>query len=270
VIAAESALPALDSAPRSRLLPRLRLGAVLAGIAGFYVVSWGLAEVDLGRLAVGLPKLGHWLLLAWPPDLAEMPLFTVRISQTVAMALLGTTAATLLALPTAVFASRNITPFPALYHPTRMFLNALRGIDTVVFALLFVAAVGLGPFAGTLGVALHTWGSAAKNFADHIENAGLGPLEAVRTTGAGRISAILYALVPDLLPVLLSTALFWWEFNVRASTILGVVGAGGIGQELKNSMDLLDFSRLFTIIAMILVVVTALDALSGWLRRRLV
>ena len=139
-----------------------------------------------------------------------------------------------------------------------------------MFALLFVAAVGLGPFAGVLGIALHTWGSAAKQFADQIENANLGPFDAVRTTGAGQFSAILYALAPDAMPVLLSTTLFWWEFNVRASTVLGVVGAGGIGQELKNSMDLLDFPRLFTIIAIILVVVTVLDQLSGWLRRRLV
>ena len=92
----------------------------------------------------------------------------------------------------------------------------------------------------------------------------------MRTTGAGRLTAILYALAPDVLPVIASIALFWWEFNVRASTVLGVVGAGGIGQELKNSMDLLDFSRLFTIIALILIVVTALDQFSSWLRRTLV
>jgi phosphonate transport system permease protein len=242
----------------------------VVGVIAFYVVCWRLAEIDPARLARGLPRLAHWLASAWPPDLAEMPLFIERTGQTVAMAALGTTLATLLALPMAVFASRNITPFPWLYTPARLFLNALRGIDSVVFALLFVAAVGLGPFSGTLGIALHTWGSAAKNFADHVENANLQPLEAVRTTGAGRITAILYALVPDLLPVLLSATLFWWEFNVRASTVLGVVGAGGIGQELKNSMDLLDFPRLFTIIGVILIVVTALDALSGYCRRRLV
>ncbi len=235
----------------------------------FYAVCWQLAQVDLARLFTGLPKLGYWLLQAWPLKFDEMPLFLLRMAETVAMAAIGTTAATLLAIPMAVLASRNITPLPKLYLPVRWFLNGLRGIDSFVFALLFVAAVGLGPFAGVIGIALHTWGSAAKLFADHIENAQLGPLEAVRTTGAGRYTAILYALLPDVLPVLLSTTLFWWEFNVRASTVLGVVGAGGIGLELKNSMDLLDFSRLFTIIALILVVVTLLDQLSSWLRRRL-
>lgn len=257
-------------ARRDGLGRRLKLAAIALLVGGLYLLCWKLAQIDLVKLATGLPKLGHWLAQAWPPSLNEMPVFIERMGETVAMALLGTTAAALLALPMAVLASRNITPFPTLYYPARWLLNALRGIDSFVFALLFVAAVGLGPFAGVLGIALHTWGSAAKLFADHIENAGTGPLDAVRSTGAGRGTAIVYALLPDLLPVLLSTTLFWWEFNVRASTVLGVVGAGGIGQELKNSMDLLDFSRLFTIIALILVVVTALDQLSGWLRKKLV
>jgi len=249
---------------------RLHFWAIVLAVVAFYAAAAHLAQIDLGRLATGLPKLGRWLAQAWPPRVAELPFFVERTAETVAMAAIGTTAATLLALPMAVLASRNITPSPRLYYPTRWFLNALRGIDSFVFALQFVAAVGLGPFAGVLGIALHTWGSAAKSFADNIENVNLGAFDAVRTTGAGRLTAIAYALLPDQLPVMLSTTLFWWEFNVRASTVLGVVGAGGIGLELKNSMDLLDFSRLFTIIAVILVVVTALDQLSGWLRRRLV
>ena len=268
--AAERALAEIERRERAITPGRVALWAAVLGVAIFYVVAGHLAEIDLGQLASGIPKLGRWLAQAWPLKLEELPLFLRRTAETVAMAAIGTTAATLLALPLAVLASRNITPVPALYYPVRWFLNALRGVDSFVFALLFVAAVGLGPFAGVLGIALHTWGSAAKFFADAIESANLGPFEAVRTTGAGRLTAIAYALLPDLLPVMLSTTLFWWEFNVRASTVLGVVGAGGIGQELKNSMDLLDFSRLFTIIAVILVVVTALDQLSGWLRRRLV
>ena len=265
---AERVLDELDSSQRGLSPKRLRLWLVSAAILVFYVVSWNLAGIDLQKLGTGLPKLAHWI--AWPPKLAEVPLFALRTAETVAMAAIGTTLATLLAVPMAILASRNITPLPGLYYPARWFLNALRGIDSFVFALLFVAAVGLGPFAGVLGIALHTWGSSAKLFADHMENTNLGPFEAVLTTGAGRLTSIAYALVPDVLPVLLSTTLFWWEFNVRASTVLGVVGAGGIGQELKNSIDLLDFARPFTIIAVILVVVTALDQLSGWLRKRLV
>ncbi len=268
--AAETALAAIEVEQRRWGFHRLRFWAVAAAIVAFYIVSWRLAQIDPAKLATGLPKLGHWIAQAWPPAISELPLFLQRTAETVAMAAIGTTAATLLAIPMALLASRNITPFRSLYYPARWFLNALRGIDSFVFALLFVAAVGLGPFAGVIGIALHTWGSAAKFFADHIESAPLGPLHAVETTGAGRLTAIAYALVPDVAPVMLSTTLFWWEFNVRASTVLGVVGAGGIGQELKNSMDLLDFARLFTIIAVILIVVTALDQLSGWLRRKLI
>lgn len=242
--------------------------AIVLGV--FFAGSWKLAQVDLERLVAGLPKLGHWLAMAWPPKLDELPVFLLRTGETIAMAAIGTAVATLLAIPVAILASRNITPFPRLYHPVRWFLNALRGIDSFVFALLFVASVGLGPFAGVLGIALHTWGSAAKFIADYVENANLGPFQAVQATGASRPAALSYALLPDVLPATLSTTLYLFEFNVRASTVLGVVGAGGIGQELKNSMDLLDFPRLATIILLILVVVTVIDQLAGWLRKRLV
>lgn len=267
---AGAALAALERAEREWGPRRLRMWVILVLVLAFYAASAWLVDFDPGRLAAGLPKLWLWLSQAWPPKLEELPLFLLRTAETVAMAAIGTTLAVVLAIPMAVLASRNITPFPRAYAPVRWFLNALRGIDSFVFALLFVAAVGLGPFAGVLGIALHTWGSAAKFFADHLENVNLGPFDAVRTTGAGRSTAIGFALVPDVLPVFASTSLFWWEFNVRASTVLGVVGAGGIGQELKNSMDLLDFARLFTIIVVILVVVTALDQFSQRLRRRLV
>jgi phosphonate transport system permease protein len=248
---------------------RLRVGLVLVSVAVFYVVSWHLAKVNLTKLADGLPRMASWAAKAWPPATDELQVLLLRAAETVAMAAIGTTVAALLALPVCVLAARNVTPSMALYYPTRWFLNALRGIDSFVFALLFVAAVGLGPFAGVLGIALHTWGSTAKLWAEAIENIPSGALGAAAATGASRIKVLLFALVPDVAPSMVSVALFWWEFNVRASTVLGVVGAGGIGQELKNSMDLLLFPRLLTIIAIILVMVTLIDAGSEWLRRRL-
>jgi phosphonate transport system permease protein len=269
-VAAAKALTLIETRRRARGSRRVKVWAATVLIAAFYVASWQLVHVDLVRLVSGLPRLARWLAEAWPPQFDDLPLILQRTAETIAMAALGTTIAMLLAIPTAVLASRNITPVRLLYVPVRWLLNMLRGIDSFVFALLFVAAVGLGPFAGMLGIGLHTWGSAAKLIADQIETVRLDPLRAVETTGAGRVTAIVYALVPDIAPIVLSTTLFWWEFNVRASTVLGVVGAGGIGQELKNSMDLLDFPRLFTIIAVILIVVTALDQASGWLRAKLV
>lgn len=268
--AVATALAALE-ARQAWLGPRrLRLGAVLLAIVAFYAVCCVIAQVNPVKFAHGLPKLGGWLAQAWPPNLDDIQLIVQRTLETIAMATVCTTAAVLLALPMALLGSRNLTPWPVLYYPVRWFLNLLRGIDAFVFALLFVAAVGLGPFAGVIGIALHTWGSAAKLFADQLESTDLAPYQAVRTTGAGRFTSIAYAVVPEVLPLFASSALFWLEFNVRASTVLGVVGAGGIGQELKNSMDLLDFNRLFTIIAVILIVVTVLDQVSNWLRKKLV
>jgi phosphonate transport system permease protein len=248
---------------------RLRFLAIAVALAVFYSVSWQLAQVDPGKLVTGLPKMAGWAVKAWPPATDELGVLLQRAAETVAMAAVGTTAAALLALPLCVLAARNITPSMLLYYPTRWFLNGLRGIDSFVFALLFVAAVGLGPFAGVLGIALHTWGSTAKLWAEAIENIPAGPIEAASATGASRLKVLSFALLPDVAPNMVSTGLFWWEFNVRASTVLGVVGAGGIGQELKNSMDLLLFPRLLTIILIILVMVTVIDHGSEWVRRRL-
>ena len=245
-----------------------RLGVALLSI-GFYIACLRLARVDPPRLLAGLPKMARWAAKAWPPETAGLDVLLLRAAETVAMAAVGTSLATVLALLVCVFAARNLTPSPLLYYPARWLLNVLRGIDSFVFAILFVAAVGLGPFAGVLGVGLHTWGSMAKLYAEAIETIEQGPLDAAMLTGANRLKVVAYALLPDILPGLASTTLFWWEFNVRASTVLGVVGAGGIGQELKNSMDLLDFPRLFTILLLILAMVTAIDRASAWLRARL-
>ena len=245
-----------------------RLGVALL-LLGFYLVCLRLARVDPPRLLAGLPKMARWAAKAWPPETDGLDLLLLRAAETVAMAAVGTSIATVLALLVCVFAARNLTPSPLLYYPARWLLNVLRGVDAFVFAILFVAAVGLGPFAGVLGIGLHTWGSMAKLYAEAIETVEQGPLDAAALTGANRLKVVAYALLPDILPSLASTTLFWWEFNVRASTVLGVVGAGGIGQELKNSMDLLDFPRLLTILLLIRGMVTAIDRASAWLRRRL-
>jgi phosphonate transport system permease protein len=248
-----------------------RVSRLAAGVAFIVAVAiaWRLAQVDLTRLATGLPKVMHWLAQGWPPATQELPIFLLRMAETVAIAFLGTLGATALAVPAAVIAARGITPLRWARVPMRWLLNALRGIDSFVFALVLVAAVGLGPFAGVLGVLLHTWGSAGKLLADQIETMPRGTMEALEVGGAGRVAAFRYAMVPELLPSWASISLYLFEFNVRASTVLGVVGAGGIGQELKSSMDLLDFARLATIIAVILVTITLIDTLATWTRQRL-
>ena len=251
------------AARRTAFVPLLGLGV------GFYALCLHVAEVDVLRLFEGLPRLAGWIARSWPPDLSEIDVLARRGLETVAMATVGVSFGAIIAAPLCLLAARNIGVSPLLALPARWLLNALRGIDSFVFALIFVAAVGLGPFAGVLGVALHTAGSIAKLWAETIETTEPGPVEAARMSGAGRLRVFLHAQLPDALPQLSSILLYMWEFNVRASTVLGVVGAGGIGQELKNSVDLLQFDRVLTILLVILPMVTAIDQLSAWLRRRL-
>lgn len=243
------------------------IGALIA-IGAFYVFCFYFAEVDLRRLWEGIPRLLHWAARAWPPDFSDFPTLLARAAETLAMATLGTTLGAVLAAPLCLFAARNVGP-SILQLPARWLLNILRGIDSFVFALLFVAAVGLGPFAGVLGVGMHAAGSIAKLWSENIETAEPGPIEAATMTGAGGLKVAFYALLPDVLPSLASIGLYTWEFNVRASTVLGIVGAGGIGQELKSSIDLLDFPRVFAILFVILVMVTVIDQVSASVRRRL-
>jgi phosphonate transport system permease protein len=240
----------------------------LAAVAGF-IGCLELADVDPVELAEGLPTLAGWLVQAFPPSTEGLDLLLLRAAETVAIAVVGTAFAVALALPLCVLAARNTTPSGWVRVPVRLFLNGLRGVDSFVFALLFVAAVGLGPFAGVLGIALHTWGSMGKLFSESIESLPAGPLEAAELTGAGGLKTSSYTLLPDVLPSISGIGLYLLEFNIRASTVLGVVGAGGIGQELKNAVDLLAFPRLATILIVILIMVTLVDQLSGRLRKAL-
>ncbi|MFZ4809665.1 MAG: phosphonate ABC transporter, permease protein PhnE [Hyphomicrobiaceae bacterium] len=248
---------------------RIAFAGLLALAVILYMVCLKIAQVDFGRLWDGLPRLARWAGRAWPPDLSEIGLLAMRAAETVAMGTVGTSFGALLAVPVCLLAARNVTPSPILRWPARGLLNALRGIDSFVFALILVAAVGLGPFAGVLGLALHAAGSIAKLWSETLETAEPGPVEAVTMSGAGRLKVIRYALLPDVLPSLSSITLYFWEWSIRASTVLGVVGAGGIGQELKNSVDLLAFDRVLTILLLILAMVTVIDGISAWLRRRL-
>jgi phosphonate transport system permease protein len=251
----------------SRVLGRL---AVAAALIAFFALCVRLSEVDLGRLASGLPRLVAWAAKGWPPQLNELDIMALRALETVAIATVATAVATVLAFPLSIFISRNVMPWPWLGVPVRWLVNAFRGIDTVVFAILFVAAVGLGPFAGVLGMIIHSLGVIAKLNSEAIETVPAAPLEAAAMTGASRASIVTYALLPSALPNLASVSLYVWEANVRTSTILGIVGAGGIGIEIKAAIDLLDFQRLATLTAIVLVMVTVIDQLSAWLRRRLV
>ncbi|RMF67799.1 MAG: phosphonate ABC transporter, permease protein PhnE [Cyanobacteria bacterium J069] len=233
------------------------------------IASARTARVDLGQFWQRLPTVGEWLARLWPPDLSELPSFVEAIWETLAIAIIGTGCAIVAAVPLALMVARNVTPVPWLATPLRGLLNLLRGIDTAIFALFFVSIVGLGPFAGALGVAFHTTGSMAKLYAEALETLPHEPIEAIEATGGDRLRTFAFAVLPEALPGLISISLYLWEFNVRSSVILGIVGAGGIGYELLVSLKLLDFPRLCTILLLILGMVSLIDALSAYLRQRL-
>ena len=240
----------------------------LLGLA-VLVASIQTTEVSIEKFWQGLPRIGDWLTRLWPPDFSELPFFLAATWETLAIAILGTVAAIMVAVPLAILVARNITPLPLLATPLRFFLNLLRGIDTAIFALFFVSIVGLGPFAGLLGVAFHSTGSMAKLYGEVLETITPEPIEAIEATGTDRIRTFAFAVLPEAMPGLISISLYLWEFNVRSSVILGIVGAGGIGYELLVSLKLLDFPRLATILILILAMVSLIDALSAYLRKRL-
>lgn len=247
----------------------LRAAAAAGGLA-FLAVCVVVAKVDPAALVAGLPRMASWAATAWPPYLKELDVMAYRAFETVAMATVGTLVATLVAFPLSVLLAANVAPYPRLAVPVRWLVNAFRGIDTVVFAILFVAAVGLGPFAGVLGMIVHSIGVIAKLNSEAIETIPGAPIEAAIMSGANRAKVVSYAVLPAALPNLASVSLYLWEANVRISTVLGIVGAGGIGIEIKAAIDLLDFQRLASLTVMVLAMVTAIDQLSASLRRRLV
>jgi phosphonate transport system permease protein len=249
--------------------PRLRSAAVVGILGLVYAFCLWVVAPDMPRLLTGLPRLLRWLATGFPPDFSGPWDLALRASETFAIATLGTTVAAVLALPMVLFAARPVAPAPWLYHPMRAVLDTLRGIDALVFALIFVAAVGLGPFAGMIGISLHSAGTIAKLWSEALETADLGPVEAAVSAGGSRAQAFSFVLLPQTLPQTASALLYVWEFNIRASTVLGVVGAGGLGQDLKNGIDLLDFGRVLADLIIIVTMVVAVDRLSAWLRRRL-
>ena len=230
-------------------------------------LDWGaFASLEAGR------SMYRFMAEFFPPDVSPQFLNKVALAawETLAMSALGTVMAAVLGLALAVPASRVSKQDPAwLRGPTRWLLNALRAIPELVWAALLLISAGLGPMAGTLALALHTSGVLGRLFAEAIENTTAGPRDALRTQGVGPLRVFAYATFPQVLPQLMSYTLYRWENNIRASAVLGVVGAGGLGQLLSFNMGLFLMNKTATILGAMLLMVDCVDALSFWLRQRL-
>lgn len=257
---------AFGPSPRQRLLRAAAWGLLVLGtLAGF---AW--VELTPGRLFNGFAELIRVAGLMLPPNPGAFPLELVwALAETLAMAIAGTLIAALLAVPLGFLAARNLIPLAPFRFGLRRIFDVLRGVDQLVWALIFVRAVGLGPLAGVLSIIVTDTGTLAKLYSEALENTDKRPVEGVRAAGGDTLHAARFGLLPQALPMMLANALYIFESNVRSSTILGIVGAGGIGFQLSDRIRALRWDEASFIILMILATVAVIDAGSAALRRRL-
>lgn len=266
----------LDSRFRGEVLEKyfsLKYLIIILGILAF-IWSAKAVEFDLTLLWLHRDQLWAFVVGMFPPDTTIAHQVFTEVVVTIQLAFVGTVIATILSLPLGFMAASNIMPKTrfgnAIVSSTRFFLNADRAIDAVIFALFFAGAVGLGPFAGTLALAIHSIGMLGKLFYEAIESVDKGPIEAVESVGAGKLSVIRWAVLPQVVPYFVTYFLFRFELNIRSAVVLGVVGAGGIGFLLQSYMKLFQYQRTCTVVLVILVLVMGLDYLSTHIRRKLI
>jgi phosphonate transport system permease protein len=203
------------------------------------------------------------------PDFEDWRLYLHDMAVTMDIAVWGTLLSIIFAVPLGFLCSGNVAP-PWITFPTRRLMDALRAINEFVFALLFVAAVGLGPFAGMLAIFVHTTGVLAKLFSEAVEAIDPRPVEGIRATGASKIEEIVYGVVPQVIPLWVSFSLYRFETNVRSATVIGIVGGGGIGFILNESIRGFYYAKASAIMIIIILSVSALDIISGFIRRRFI
>lgn len=268
-VAARKAQMPRAFAPSPRTRAARALGLVAFGLLFVYCL-WRM-DFSPSRILGGLSELG-WLMMLMMPPWHEGYLgdFLRGLAETLAMAFLGTLFASLLAIPLGFLGARNVIPNGLFHFGLRRFLDTLRGVDTLIWALIFVSVVGLGPFAGILAIIVSDTGTLGKLYAEAIENIDRRPVDGVRAAGANRMQLNRFGIVPQVLPVIVSQSLYFFESNTRSATILGIVGAGGIGLQLSDRIRVNEWDQVAFIIIMILIMVSTIDYISRALRLRLI
>ncbi len=246
---------------------RLATPLMLALALAIFII--GLVDLDFSpsRLIAGISQLGWITMMMLPPDPgSSLPAYLSALGETLSIALLGTTIAAVAALPISLLAARNIIPSALLRFPVRRFLDSIRGVDTLIWALVWINVVGLGPFAGVLAIAVADFGAFGKLFSEAIEAADRREVEGIRASGGSKLHEIRFGLMPQVLPVIAGQVLYFIESNTRSATIIGIVGAGGIGLQLAEQIRVLEWQKVSFLILMILVAVAAIDWVSNRLR----
>ena len=241
-------------------------GAAWAAALAFLVWNAVSLQVDPARVARGLARLGTIAARAFPPDFQRGGLLAAGMLESVEIATLSTVFGVLLALPVAVLAARNVVPLP-VYGGGRAAVTLGRTFHELIVAILFVKAVGFGPLAGILTLTVTSVGFFGKLLAEQIETIDRGQIEAIRATGAGRGGVLLYGVLPQVLPRIVGLTIYQWDIHLRQSTIIGIVGAGGIGATLYNAFSRYDYDFALAILLVIVAVVLVGEAVSAVARK---
>jgi phosphonate transport system permease protein len=236
-------------------------------IVGLFVFSFWWLDISFGQIGPGLAALVKFIGLMFPPSTGgHLPLFLKAMGETLSIALLGTLTAAVLAIPFALLAAKNTSPNGILRFLVRHLLDVIRGIDTLIWALVFVGVVGLGPFAGILAIAVSDTGALGKLFSKAIEATRSRERETILASGGTALMGVRFGLVPQVLPIIAGQILYFFESNTRSATIIGIVGAGGIGLQLSEQIRTYDFDQVAFIVLLILGAVATIDWISGKLR----
>ncbi|MCJ2033335.1 phosphonate ABC transporter, permease protein PhnE [Methylobacterium sp. J-068] len=246
-------------------------GLAVAGLVALAAYAMVRLDFSAARLLAGLGRLGEFSLLMLPPEAGGRGwVFLHALAETLGIAFIGTLAAACLAFPVAFLAARNVVPNPFAHFAVRRGLDVVRSVDVLIWALIWINVVGLGPFAGALAIACSDFGALGKLFSEAVETVDGKAGEGVSASGGAELHRIRFGIVPAVLPVLGSQVLYLFESNTRSATIIGIVGAGGIGQYLTELIRVLELRQVAFLILMILVTVAGIDAVSGRLRRALI
>jgi len=268
---------------QSRFVKGLGWGGLTIAVLWFTADQIGMSPL---ALIEGADHMWDFLTRMFPPDLNYVFFLGRALVETIQIAVWGTLLAVVFSIPMSLLAARNTTPLIMVpwftetwqrlglhllvFHLTRLFLNILRGINELIFALIFVSAVGLGPFAGVLAIAIHATGMLAKFCGEEIEGVDQGQVEAVQATGASKMQVILFAVIPQVIPAFISYSIFRFDVSIRSATVLGLVGAGGLGFSLIKTMKLFKYYETATCILVIFLLVGVSDWISSKWRAKVI
>jgi phosphonate transport system permease protein len=252
---------------RTPVLAHTAYLAIVTAGAGLVVYALWRFGFSPAKLLDGLGKLGTVVTLMVPPDPgSQLWKYVAALGETLSIAFLGTLGAAILALPASMLAAKNVVANRIVHFASRRFLDSIRGIDTLIWALIWINGVGLGPFAGILAIMTSDFGSFGKLFSEAIEASDRKPVDGVKSTGGSDLHGFRFGVLPQVLPILLSQVLYYFESNTRSATIIGIVGAGGIGLYLANEIAQAEWQSVAFLILMILVTVAAIDWISAKIR----